>query len=256
MTELLVAEGWVKVREEAGKKDEPVEGESLVDKLRTIEEQAKRAQKGVWGNTNEGRIECANETPADPQAFLQKWKGQKISTIVERVISGDRVAVRLKLEEKHHQQTVVLVAGIRAPASARADAPAEEHGAEAKDFVESRLLQREVNVEIVGVSPQGQFIANVVHPRGNIAEFLLQEGLARCNDNHSTLIGAEMSKLRAAESAAKQKKLRLWKQHVVVTKAGVIEAQVARIFSPDTLIVRNKAGQEKKVSLSSIRQPK
>lgn len=175
---------------------------------------------------------------------------------MERIISGDRVAARLFLDPKLHQQAVLLVAGIKAPASARPDQPAEKYGQEAKEFVETRLLQRKVKVELVGVSQQGQFIAKVIHPKGSIAKFIVEAGLARCLDAHSTLLGPDMSALRAAENQAKAKKLKLWEGHVVKSTGGAIEAIVARVFSPDTLILRNKAGAEKKVSLSSIRQPK
>src|SRR5690606_19738593 len=117
------------------------------------------------------------------------------------------------LSEKKHVQVMTLVAGIRTPATQRTVPstgqvhPAEEFGNEAKAFVESRLLQRQVKVHIVGASLQGQLVAEVLHPRGNIAEFLLQDGLARCNDYHSTMLGEKMAALRAAEKQAQAKKL-------------------------------------------------
>ena len=47
---------------------------------------------------------------------------------------------------------------------------------EAKFFTESRLLQREVQVVLEGVSGNNNFLATVLHPAGNIAEFLVREG--------------------------------------------------------------------------------
>ena len=76
---------------------------------------------------------------------------------------------------------MTLVAGIRAPITERVNPsngqtqPAEEYGNEARKFVEERLLQRNVKLDILGLSPQNQLIASVKHPRnGTIAKFLLE----------------------------------------------------------------------------------
>lgn len=150
-----------------------------------------------------------------------------------------------------------MIAGIRCPRSDGNEA-GEEFGEEAKNFVEFRLLQRTVHVELLGLTPQSQLIGIVSHPRGNIAEHLLLEGLARCDDFHSTLLGARMARLRAAEKRAKDERLKMWKGHVVkkLDNTNSFDAVVLRIIWADQLIIRNKAGQEKKVSLSSIRGPK
>ena len=159
---------------------------------------------------------------------------------------------------------MTLVAGIRAPTTERVNPsngqtqPAEEHGNEARSFVETRLLQRNVKVDILGVSPQNQLIATVRHPRGSIANFLLEAGLARCTDHHSTLIGPAMSELRAAEKKAQNAKLGLYKDHVAKqTSAGSnLEATVTKVFSADVIFVQNKAGAEKRINISSIRGPR
>ena len=82
--------------------------------------------------------------------------------------------------------------------------PAESYAEEALDFVDVRLTQRLVKISVLGVSPQGQLIGSVKHPVGDIAVFALEEGLARCLDHHSTMLGAEMQALRLAERDAKQ----------------------------------------------------
>lgn len=182
--------------------------------------------------------------------------------VVERVISGDRLAVRLLLTPKKHQQLVLLLAGVRCPVSARTDPqgtiqPAEEYGFEAKEFVELRLLQRTVKVNLLGTTQTGQVIGTILHPAGNIAEFILLEGYGRCVDNHSTMIGSDMVHYRKAEQKAKDDQKRVWKGHVKQKRdASGVEAVVSRVTNAEIIYVRNKAGQEKKVSLSSIRQPK
>lgn len=159
---------------------------------------------------------------------------------------------------------MTLVAGIRAPTTERLNPsngqvqPAEEHGNEARRFVEERLLQRNVKVDVLGLSPQNQLIASVKHPKGSIAKFLLEAGLARCTDFHSTMLGGDMAPLREAEKVAKEEKRGLYKDHVTkaVPAGNNLEVQVTRIFSADVIFVRNKAGVEKRVNLSSIRGPR
>ncbi|KAJ6257529.1 hypothetical protein Dda_7314 [Drechslerella dactyloides] len=257
IVEYAVAEGWAKVRDDAGKREESSEHGDAIEKLKALENKARLEYKGMWSQTDDGLIAVNNEAPTNPAAFLEKWKGKQIDAVVERVIAGDRVAVRLQLTPKEHQQIVVLVAGIKAPQSKRPDAPAEECGEESKMFVERRLLQRTVKVELVGLSPQNQFIGHVVHPKGSIAHFILLDGLARCFDQHSSMLGAGMATLREQEAKAKANRVNLWKGLVVKEKpaGSAFDCVVTRVQSADTIYVRTRAGVEKKISLSSIRAP-
>ena len=255
----LIKAGWVKVREDAGRKEENEEVLDRLQKLRDLESVAKGECKGLWAGPG-GVIEVQNDL-GGPE-FMNEWKGKTVDGVVERVVSGDRLLVRLLLSEKKHVQPMTLIAGIRTPSTERTvpstgtTQPAEEYGNEARQFVESRLLQRQVKVEIVGASPQGQLVATIIHPRGNIAEFLLQDGLARCNDFHSTMLGDKMAALRSAEKQAQSKKLRLHKNHVAKADGGNQEMTVSKIAGADTIIVKNKAGTEKRISFSSIRGPR
>lgn len=255
-----VKAGWVKVREDAGRKEEAEEVLDKLDKLRSLETQAKAEGKGLHAGTG-GVIEVQNDL-GGPE-FMNEWKGKTVDGIIERVISGDRLLVRLLLQEKKHWQVMTLIAGIRTPSTERVNQsngqtqPAEEFGNEARAFVEQRLLQRQVKIKIVGASPQGQLVAAILHPRGNIAEFLLQEGLARCNDFHSTMLGGDMAALRAAEKQAQTARRRLHKGYVAkATDSKESDATVTKIIGADTIIVRNKAGAERRISLSSVRGPR
>ncbi|KAF4928129.1 Staphylococcal nuclease domain-containing protein 1 [Colletotrichum aenigma] len=254
--------GWLKVREEAGRKDDDETVLARIDSLRQLESDAKDQGKGLWAGTG-GSIEVQNDLGGPD--FMKQWKGKTVDGIVERVLSGDRLLVRLLLSDKKHVQVMTLLAGVRSPSTERTvqstgqTQPAEEFGNEAKSFVEERLLQRRVKVDIVGASAQGQLVAALIHPNGNknIAEFLLQEGLARCNDFHSTMLGEKMAALRAAEKAAQDKKLRLHQHHVAKAGGSQSDMIVAKIIGADTIIVRNKAGTtEKRINLSSVRGPR
>lgn len=52
---------------------------------------------------------------------------------------------------------------------------------EAKYFVESLLLQRDVDIILESIN-NNNFVGTIVHPNGNIAELLLKKGFARCVD--------------------------------------------------------------------------
>ncbi|KAI6855678.1 hypothetical protein KC334_g22340, partial [Hortaea werneckii] len=67
-----------------------------------------------------------------------------------------------------------------------------------------------------------------------------------------------MGKLRQAEKSAKDGQKGLFRGTVQqrTGASGEAEAIVSRVFSADTLYIRNKVGQEKRINLSSVRQPK
>ena len=261
LPELPLSEGWVKVRDDAGRRDESDETLAMVDNLLDLEARARAESKGVWAP--EGGIIAVSYEVSDPKALVDSSKGIQIDAIVEKVLGGDRLIIRLLVNPQSHIQTLVVTAGIRAPSTKRVNAdgteqPGEPLGDQAQQFVEARLLQRKVKVSLLGVTPQNQLIATVLHPNGNIAKFLLEAGLARCADHHSTLLGAEMASFRQAEQTAKNSRKGLFTGHVAPkARAGVdSDLIVSRVQNADTIFVRTKAGAEKRISLSSIRQPK
>lgn len=260
LPDLIVQEGWAKVREDAGKKEDDEEALAYLDKLRSLEADAKASNKGLWAKG--GQIENSSEV-SDPAALVESYKGKKIDAIVERVLTGDRLIARLVLTPTKHVQTMLVLAGVRAPATKRTspegkDVPAEPYGTEAHAFVDERLHQRKCAVELLGVTPQNQLIANVLHPKGNIAKFLLEAGLARSNDQHVTLLGNDMAQFRQAENAAKTARKGLFTGVSATKAAGVQEADftVVRVLNAETVFLRTRSGEERKVTLSSIRQPK
>ncbi|KAJ5381356.1 uncharacterized protein N7496_003784 [Penicillium cataractarum] len=263
LPDISVQEGWTKVREEAGKRsDDSEETLALLDRLRALESLAQDENKGVWASSNNGLIETSYEL-ANGQELVNKHKGEQLEGIIEKVLNGDRVILRLLLSPQEHVQTLVAVAGVRAPSAKRTTAEGKEQAAEplgdeAQQFVESRLLQRKVKVSLLGVTPQGQLVATLLHPNGNIARFLLEEGLARCQDHHSTMLGGDMALLRQAELTAKNARKGIFTGHVAPKGSGAaaLDYTVSRVLNADTIFIRNKAGQEKKISLTSIRQPK
>ena len=251
-----ISEGWVKIKQS---KESPADS-GLLRTLESLEGKAKANSKGLWAGQG-GVIENTYDLP-DPKDFLQKYNGKSLEATVERVLAGDRMILRLQLSSSKHLQTIITVAGIRAPKRAITaegrQQPAEPLANESHHFVEARLMQRSVQATVLGLTPQNNLICVVKHPNGSIADFLLRQGLAQCMDLHSALLGSEMKTLREAEKHAKDNQLGLFKGHVGSKKSseGATEVTVTRIVRPDTITIRAKSGNEKIVQLSSIRGPK
>ncbi|KAL8780769.1 MAG: hypothetical protein Q9213_006316 [Squamulea squamosa] len=260
LPEACVAEGWVRLRDESRRKDMTETSENLLIDLERLQAKAKADGRGIWA-THGGIIENTYELQ-DPKAFAQKFNGKDLDAIVERVLTGDRMILRLLVSPSKHVQTIVTVAGIRAPKRANTaegrEQPAEPLANESHQFVETRLLQRSVKANVLGLTPQNQLICIVKHPNGSIADFLLREGLAQCTDFHSTLLGSEMKTLRQAEKHAKDSQIGLFKDHVEskASRAGDIDATISRIVRADTIAIRTRTDGEKIIQLSSIRGPK
>ena len=261
MPDLLVAEGWAKVREDAGRKEDDEDAVAYLEKLRSLESQAKASSKGVWA-TGGGKIDVSHEVP-DPNALVEEYSGTKMDAIIERVLTGDRMIVRLLPSPEKHIQTILVLGGVRTPSTKRTspdgkEVPAEPYGTEAHQFVEERLHQRKCAIQLLGVTPQKQLIGSVLHPRGNIAKFLLDAGLAKCHDQHVTMLGNDMAQFRQAEKAAKDSKKGLFTGHTATKAGGAAEADyvVIRVLNADTIFIRTRSGEEKKINLSSVRQPK
>jgi staphylococcal nuclease domain-containing protein 1 len=263
LPETAVAEGWLKLRDDAGRKEDTEEAAQLLERLQAVEARARAESKGLWSETA-SRINSTSEL-SDAQKWVDEHKGRDMDAIVEKVLAGDRLIVRFLLSPTEHVQTMVLLAGIRAPATQRTNPsdgkvqPAEAYGDEAQQFVETRLLQRTATVSVLGTTPNGQIVADVKHPtQGSIAPFILKAGLAKCTDHHTTLLGQQMGVLRQAEKAAKDGRVGLYQGHVAprANAAGEAEAVVSRVQSADTIFLRSKTGEEKRLNLSSVRQPK
>lgn len=92
------------------------------------------------------------------------------------------------------------------------DPSSDKLALEAHYFTESRLLQRNVQIVLESVNNKS-FVGSVIHPKGNIAEALLRSGLAKCVDWSLQCVTEGPEKYRQAQAAAKQMRLRVWKDY-------------------------------------------
>ncbi|KAG9295989.1 hypothetical protein G9A89_011841 [Geosiphon pyriformis] len=257
-------EGWVKVRERKNK------GDSSVDELEVlsvIEKAAQDAQKGIWGDKEKASRVVNYNLQGDTADFLKKYKKTPINGIVEQVRDASTLRVLLLLEPPEPQQHIsLMLSGVKAPTVRKGIPDAEDlvepFGEKAKFFVESKLLQRDVKVILEGQSGNNQaLVGTVLLPGSNIAEDLVSNGLAKVVDWSIMLVTDGPVKLRTAEAVAKEQRLGIWEDHVARSKAGgedhEFDGIVTKIISGDTLQIKViRSGVEKKLQLSSIRQPK
>ncbi|CAH0547008.1 unnamed protein product [Brassicogethes aeneus] len=258
ITEALVSEGLVSVRRE-GLRQTPE-----VARLCELEDAAKSAGKGKWSTSPPSEhVRDIKWSIDNMRAFLDKQDYKPIKAVIEHVRDGSTVRAFL-LPDFHH--ITLMISGIRCPGfklddNGKPDPNAEvEFAAEAKYFVEIRLLQRDVEIILESVN-NNNFVGTILHPKGNIAEALLKEGFARCVDWSIAFMRSGADKLRASERQAKEAKRRQWKNWQsnapqITGKEKEFTATVVEVNNGDALILKLQNGQQKKVFLSSIRPPK
>ncbi|KAG0706093.1 hypothetical protein DFH29DRAFT_903564 [Suillus ampliporus] len=279
----MLKNGWAKVKES---KRDPTEDDI---RKREIEAEAKAAGKGLW-NSHGPQARAVHQTmPTDSQAFVSEWKGKSLDALVEQVRDGSTLRVRLFMPDGEHQMVNIALAGVRcARTSSKQGELSEPWAEEAKFFTESRLLQRSVRVIILSLPtstatpfqaganapppPASIFIGTVLHPAGNVAEHLVATGLARVVDWHAGMLaaGGGMERLRAAEKAAKEKRVSLY-ANVPTASAStttqsngtangnsrVFDGTVTRVWSGDQISVIDKeSGKDRRLQLSSTKGPK
>ena len=213
INEAIIAEGLVEVRRIKSNDEE--------NKLVALEEQAKSAGKGKWSKDAESaHVRSIKYSVENASNFVDSHRQKPIDAVVEYVRDGS--TMRVLLLPTYHLVTLQL-SGVRCPGFKRDkdtdQEVAEPFAEEAKNFVESRLLQRDVRVILEGVANQsnGILLGTVLHPNGNIAEFLLKDGLAKCVDWSMGVVSVGAEKYRLAEKQAKQAKLRLWKNYTMTS---------------------------------------
>lgn len=258
LIEYVLEKGAAKLKDNAGSFDE--EEDEELTKFKIAQEKAQNAQLGVWDPSAKS-INLVSR----PQSIDNTTP---IESIIEKVISGDRLLARLIISKDTHCVIPVLIAGVRAPRSSSPDEAGEPYGDAAKNFVETKLLMRSVTINLLGESSTGVLVGKINHPAGNISGKILAEGLAEIVDWQSAIIGsAGMSALRKQEKLARDEGLNLWKSHVAkatktssgssaITPGKTIHAVVSKVVSADTIVLRLANGSDATVQLASIRAPR
>ncbi|KAI3651798.1 hypothetical protein MP228_003101 [Amoeboaphelidium protococcarum] len=248
-----------------------------VQLLIQYEAEAQERGLGIWakfGDDSRSVVSINYSPQIDALQLVKKYGKQEVPVIIERVND----AGNFKVLTSDYQMFNFALSAIQCPIY-RKDVPGQEdlvesYAEEAKFFVESRLLQRSVNVVFEGAVGQN-FYGTVIHPAGNIAELLLANGFAKIVDWQLSSLSADADKYKSALQEAQSKQLRIWNQSPVTYQSSLQSQQkqsqssigtgkkqfdgiVTRIVTADTLTIGNPSdlSQERKISLSSFRPPR
>lgn len=202
--------------------DENVEDDSTIDdyerQLQTAFMESKAAGVGVHSaaplvrslkNAGEGF-----ETLSLVEKSKKFCSKGSVKCVIEYIFDGSRFRCQVTDEEMapaglQYGSFTLLLAGVSCPrmGNPRFDPPTEDEpfAEEARQFVQARLLHRELYVTLHGTDKSGVCgVGTVHHPRGNIAVELLKNGLARMSDWSVRLMDPmDVPALRIAENNAK-----------------------------------------------------
>lgn len=150
----------------------------------------------------------------------------------------------------------------------------EPYSLAAREFVEQRLLGREVGVLIQGIDKMNNLFGSVIFAKGDISTELLRNGLARVV-SWSAALTPHANQLREAEKSAQSTQLNMWSVNAPpsssLTTAAVgdsdekmagtvnnqsFEAKVVQIVSGDTVVLLDRLNNSRRFYLASVLAPR
>lgn len=140
--------------------------------------------------------------------------GGTVKCVIEYVFDGSRFRCLVTDPELESQGLLygsftLILAGVSCPRvgnpKLNPPTPSEPFAEAARDFVELRLLQRELEITLHGCDKSGVCLVGTVHhPRGNISAEILKNGLGRISDWTVRMMSpGDVPPLRIAENTAK-----------------------------------------------------
>ena len=288
----------------------PTHQSPLHVQLEQAEQAAKAKGLGIHAKDPKARetaVRTVSATPLDTRAACDAkgadGNAAPLQCMVEAVLNASTLRVTLL---PSFQSAVVALAGVQAPKMGKTARPAPKEAAEggqqqgsgggggreatppeplapeAKHFVESRVLQRNVTVVPEGVDKYDQLQVTVLYSEGagsgagkehtaQLAQQVLSAGLGKVADwSANYLQPLRRERLRAAERQAKAGRQGLWKGYTAPQAAAAaapaggafggkrsFQAEVAEVLSGDMVAVRDPAtGAEMRLALASVRAPR
>lgn len=191
---------------------------SCYDTLKAADEKARKSGKGMHAkNTPTLRVTDVSSDAARAKTFLSSLqRSGRVEAIVEFIASGSRLRLYIP---KEACLATFLLAGVSCPRASRTNVPSgvsapagEPFGDDALVFTRDRCMQREVEIKVDYIDKAGNFIGWLFVEGVNLAVALVEEGLA------SVHFSAEKTEyfraLKAAEDAAKARRIMIWKNYV------------------------------------------
>lgn len=210
LIESLVAEGLVQLQPQIDKHMNLIQYERLV----SIDEQAKINKRGRYSDDLlNNHIRNMKWNLDNTNEFVEMSKdAQPLDAIVEFIRDGNTLRCLLL---PFYYLVTIQITGIKCPMLKHEENSANEPFAEeAKEYIETRLLQRDVKLLLNGVNNQN-LIATVLHSNENLALCLLERGLAKCVDWSLTLLDVKLrEEYRTIEKFAKENRLGIWQNYM------------------------------------------
>lgn len=267
---ILVEKGFAKVKKSTAKSLD-----SDQESLLVLQSKAQIEGRGIWNQnvSQEKRQLKFISLDQETRRFLDEFKDKLLIGSIEQVRDGATLLVEIvdpyERAPLERVSIILHLAGIKCPPIAYSAQPGERSGdsrsepyaLEAKIFTELRLLHRLVPIQLLAVDKSGIFFGRIVVPQGNIAMFLLKNGLASLVE-WSASLSPDRATLEAAEAEAKTRNLNIWQidgnrdRHDRFKTEKDFVSKVVQIFSGDSLLVLSPSGQEMRIFLASVRAPR
>jgi staphylococcal nuclease domain-containing protein 1 len=214
--------GWVRVRQLGGKRRD---GDDAYAEALAAGMEAEQAEIGVFGDVAASPIGGGSAqrdmiVQFDSLDLLTSRRGKPQKMVVEQVRDGTTLCGWL-LPDFHW--ITLRVAGAQSPSipydpRERKELPAEPFYNEAKQFAEMVLLGREADVTFTGIDTSPCTLFGSIGRSGHdLGAELIGQGMARFVD-WNAIGNSVRNTYRAAEHAAKQRRMRIW------SIVGAIEA--------------------------------
>ncbi|KAL8139970.1 hypothetical protein V2J09_005991 [Rumex salicifolius] len=272
VAELVVADGWAKVREQGGQRGEVAPN---MEKLLALEEQARQQAhcqlfdplKQVPG-ASEAAIRklppsaIGDSSNFDAMALLNAKRGSLMEAVVEQCPSMGRrppaeavVEPEITTNESNGETEAESLAlptsaqrlAASSPSSASEVAP-DPFGREAKHFTETRVLNKDVRIVLEGVDKYNNLIGTLHYQVGDTAKDLALElaenGLAKYVEWSANMMEEDAKRrLKSVELQAKKDRIRMWTNYVPpATNSKAIHDQnftgkVVEVVSGDCIVV-------------------
>ncbi|KAF0976022.1 hypothetical protein FDP41_004698 [Naegleria fowleri] len=236
-------------------------------RLLELQKVAKENKIGRWDTGNKKIAKTSNNAEIDVQQLLKSFKSKAINVIVEYVLNGATLKVRLPT----HEVVLLNLTGVYCPLFIKNKKEgtelAQPFAKEAKLHTEYRLLNRDVTVLFEGIDNTGNLHGSIIISADETSdkpvtyqEELLLTGYASV-DERSAPKSKYAQRFRAAEQKAKDEKKCLWvdyqpKKQSLEQSDTDFTARVLEVLSGDTLKIIKNDGTEEKISLSNIKTPK
>lgn len=215
------------------------------------------------------------ETKEFVESSQKFCSGGMVKCVIEHIFDGSRYRMLCTDDQLSscgllHASFTLILAGIAAPriGNPRLDPPtiSEPYAESAKQFVELRLLHRELLISLHGTDKSGVCaVGTVHHPKGNIGVELLKLGYGRVSDWSARMMNPlDVPAFRIAETGAKSTNKGVWVSYAPPQLVGASEivGTVIEVLTGDTVSILpqgepyDSETKLKKISLASVRSPR